>query len=283
RLGQPQPFDLLISTLPFADEVCRQAQLPRHWMRIANTLSREIDGLRQSDPAKAARRVQRYRNLYSGQNLIAVSSGVEKDLVGAMGIGPRNVRVVHNPFDLQRIRRLAQEPLAGLPSEDYVIHVGRFARQKRHDLLLDAWKRLEAPKLLVLLTEPHEELRRMIAERDLEARVRIAGFQTNPYPWIARARLLALCSDHEGMPNVLVEALACGTPVVATDCPSGPRELLGEALPEALVPMNDPAALRLAMQRMLARAPESALVEVQPFSPEVTVAALEHLSQEERG
>ncbi|MBF0627043.1 MAG: glycosyltransferase [Magnetococcales bacterium] len=278
QLATDRPFDLLLSTLPFADEVCRLAALPRHWMRIANTLSREIDGLRATAPRKAARRLARYRQLYSGQNLIAVSRGVANDLPRNLGIQPGRIQVVPNPFDLERIRQLAKEETPGLPTQPYGIHVGRFAKQKRHDLLLAAWKQLPAPHLLILLTDPCDELERLIDAQGMKERVRIAGFQTNPYPWIAGAAILVLCSDHEGMPNVLVEALACGTPVVATDCPSGPRELLAAELPEALVPMNDPDALAAGLRRMLARPRTAPLIELSGFAPGATVAALERLS-----
>jgi hypothetical protein len=91
------------------------------------------------------------------------------------------------------------------------------------------------------------------------------GFQ-NPYPWIAGAALV-LCSDHEGMPNVLVEALACGTPVVATDCPSGPRELLGRDAPDWLVPTGDAAALADAIGRGLASPGDAARVDLSRFAP----------------
>ncbi|MBF0261262.1 MAG: glycosyltransferase [Magnetococcales bacterium] len=276
-LARERPFDLILSTLPFADEVCRLARLPNHWMRVANTLSREIAALEQSNPAKAERRLNRYRTLYAGQRLIAVSSGVADDLTGTLAIRPRALRVVRNPFDLSAIPTWARGSVAGLPTEPYAIHVGRLATQKRHDLLLDAWSRIREPRLLVLLTDQDPRLQRMIAERLLTDRVWIVGFQTNPYPWIAGARLLILCSDHEGMPNVLIEALACGTPVVSTDCPSGPRELLMADLPEALVPMGDVVALTAGIERMLTRPDAAQRVDLSGYAPEVTLKALEGL------
>ncbi|MBF0214354.1 MAG: glycosyltransferase [Magnetococcales bacterium] len=278
QLAADRPFDRIRSTLPVADEVCLLARLPNHWMRIANTLSREIDALYATSPRKAGRRLSRYRRLYSGRQLIAVSRGVAEDLTGPLAIRPRRLEVVHNPFDLERIRRQADEPTPGLPTRPYAIHVGRFARQKRHDLLLDAWQRLDEPLELILLTDPAPELERLIAARRLESRVRVAGFQSNPYPWIAGARLLILCSDHEGMPNVLVEAMACGTPVVSTDCPSGPRELLQERMPEALVAMNDPEALLSGIRRVLPLTATAPTWDLSDFSPRATVAALTRLT-----
>ncbi|MBF0429243.1 MAG: glycosyltransferase [Magnetococcales bacterium] len=277
--SRQHPFDLVISTLPFADEVCRKARLPHHWMRIANTLSSEINALRQKDPVKAARRLARYRGLYADQSLIAVSNGAGEDLSVNLAIQPRQLRVIHNLFDFERMRQLAKMPVEGVPESPYVIHVGRFARQKRHDLLLDAWQILETPHQLVLLTEPCSKLEQWIVERGLKNRVRIVGFQPNPYPWIARAELLVLCSDHEGMPNVLIESLACGTPVVSTDCPSGPRELLLSAIPEALVPMNDAKALADRIHRLLTHSYDPSRVDLSAFTPAVTIAALESLEK----
>jgi glycosyltransferase involved in cell wall biosynthesis len=91
----------------------------------------------------------------------------------------------------------------------------------------------------------------MLAERGLTRSVAVAGFQANPYPWMRAAELLVLSSDREGMPNVLVEALACGTRVVSTDCPSGPREVLRGSLARGLVPPGDPQALANALRAAL--------------------------------
>jgi glycosyltransferase involved in cell wall biosynthesis len=104
----------------------------------------------------------------------------------------------------------------------------------------------------VLLTPPDARLDALIAGAGLERRVTIADFQVNPYPWMAGADLLVLCSDHEGLPNVLIEGLACGTRIVSTDCLSGPREILRGELARGLVPCNDANALAQAMRDALA-------------------------------
>ena len=133
-------IDLTISTLPYCDEVVRHARLPRVRYRIANTLSAEIDQLERRNPGKAERRLARYRAIYGGQSLIAVSEGVATDLRERLGVFPptsrpsKPVRFRAHPSTGRQLleARTAQPP--------YVIHVGRFAPQKRHDLLLDAWK-----------------------------------------------------------------------------------------------------------------------------------------------
>lgn len=276
-LAASRPFDLIVSTLPFADEVAVLADLPRHWCRIANTLSAEVTRLRATAPRKAQRRLTRYRRLYARRPLIAVSDGVASDLRGALGLAQARIERIYNPFDASAIRALAREP-ARLPPRPYAIHVGRFTPQKRHDLLLDAWRQLDVPHRLVLLTEPAAALYDMIAARGLSERVIVGGFQRNPYPWIAGADLLVLCSDYEGLPNVLIEALILGTPVVSTDCPSGPREILGASYP--LVAVNDAGQLAQAIAHSLTRRPNMDRVDISPYQIDSVIAAYERLARE---
>lgn len=246
-----RPFDFTLSTLPFADEIVSLAGLPKVWYRIANTLSAEIDHLHRTSPTKAVRRLARYRRLYDGKNLIAVSTGVADDLREKLGMAAANIVRIYNPFDLNQIRRLAEETPPGLPQTPYIVHVGRFAPQKRHDLLFEAWKIAALPHKLVLLTPPSGALNALIASSGMDDRVIIAGFQQNPYPWIRRATALVLCSDHEGLPNVLIEALICGTPIISTDCPCGPREIMTGDLARFLVPVGDTHALAEALRTVI--------------------------------
>lgn len=275
-LAREGDFDILISTLPFADEAAQLARLPRLWHRIANTLSAELQRL----PAqKARRRLARYRRLYGRANLIAVSDGVALDLREALGLVDARIECIYNPLDVAAIRNMAMEAIPKLP-DAYVIHVGRFAAQKRHDLLLDTWQRLDSNLKLVLLAQPDPRLLAMIDACGLAERVIVAGFQKNPYPWIKHARLLVLCSDHEGMPNVILEAAALGTPVVSTDCPSGPRQILGSACPQCLVAMNDPGALSRAIDGALRDRPPIERIDLSPFSLDAVSKAYERFAQE---
>lgn len=280
KLAVSAPFDLIVSTLPFADRVALRAKLPRHWCRIANTLSAEIARLHDASARKARRRFKRYREMYNGKSLIAVSSGVAQDLRDALGLSNAHIERIYNPFDFAAMRHAAGQP-AELPAGPYVLHIGRFSAQKRHDLLLDAWCRLDRlPHRLVLLTAPNARLQQMIDARGLHDRVLVAGFQSNPYPWIAGAKLLVLCSDHEGLPNVLIEALAVGTPVVSTDCPSGPREILGAALPQSLVPVGDIEGLVRGIEHALQTPPDVKQVDLSPYTAEHIALAYERLAQQ---
>jgi glycosyltransferase involved in cell wall biosynthesis len=278
RLAGERPFDLTLSTLPFADEVSKLAGLPRLWHRIANTLSAEIDKLGRRSPAKATRRQGKYRQLYGNSRLVAVSSGVADDL-RKLNIAAQRIERIYSPFDSTAIHRQSTEPVK-LPGTPYILHIGRFAPQKRHDLLLDAFSTLPPSHRLVLLCHDDPALQAMIAARGLADRVSVAGFQPNPYPWIAGADLLVLCSDHEGMPNVLVEALLLGTPVVSTDCPSGPREVLRDGAYGRLVPCGDLDALATAMREALGEPRGARPFDPAPFLPDSIARQLEQLAAE---
>lgn len=280
RLLAARPHDLMVSTLPFADEVAMLAHAPRHVCRIANTLSAELARL----PAnKAQRRAARYSKLYGSRPLVAVSQGVAEDMHSYFDVKAERIRVIANPFDLTAIRLLSAEPCPVRPAEPYILHVGRFAAQKRHDLLLAAFATLDLPHTLVLLTPPDAKLNALIAQHGLQRRVAIADFQANPYPWMAAADLLVLCSDHEGLPNVLIEALACGTRVVSTDCPSGPSEILGGELAQWLVPCNDADALATVMRAALAApkpGPDAVAAALAPYAADRALDAWEKLARD---
>jgi len=247
-LNKKNLIDVTISTLPFADEITHLAKIPNARHRIADTLSLEVsEFIAAGRNNKAARRKRRYQAIYSGKNLIAVSEGVKSDLIENIGIKQANIDVIHNIYDFDKTRVLAKVENNQIPTEHYVIHVGRFSPQKRHDLLLKAYQGIKTTHKLVLLTEDSEPLRQLINREGLHDEVVVAGFQSNPYNWISKAELLILCSDHEGLPNVLVEALICGTKIVSTDCPSGPSEIIGDHSSSLLVPVNDPMSLSKAI------------------------------------
>ena len=273
-----EPPDLIISTLPFTDEIVRATGLRDVWFRITNTLSAEISGLKSISVSKAKRRLARYRRLYGGQNIIAVSQGVADDMRDLLGVQSAETVTIYNPFDLEEIRRLSCVPDETLPVEPYVVHAGRFVPQKRHDLLLDAFIASKLPHRLVLLTKSSQRLRALIAAKGLTERVTVTGFVSNPYPWYAKALAMVLSSDFEGFPNVLVEALACGTPVVSTDCPSGPREILTGPLQRYLSPCGDAAELARNLVSVVDSPPAIDPAIVSRFSQDESLGALEALA-----
>lgn len=171
------------------------------------------------------------------------------------------VETLPNAFDLAAMRRAAEAPLpVPLPDTPYVVCVARLdIKTKGLDLLLQAWQRLQQmhPEVgghtLVIVGDgpSRDRLRGMAQQLGLQDRVQFAGLQTNPYPWIRYARLLVLASRHEGLPNVLIEAMALGCMVVSTDCPVGPREILDDGRAGLLVPVEDVDALAAGVWRAL--------------------------------
>jgi glycosyltransferase involved in cell wall biosynthesis len=190
--------------------------------------------------------------------VVAVSEGVATDLEVALGVPRERVRVIPNPLTPGLASMAAEAP--GHPwlvdgGPPVLLSVARLTSAKDLPNLLEAFARLRAsrPARLLVLGEGEERprlealVRRLGHERDVD----LAGHVDNPYPAMAAAAALVLSSRREGLPTVLVEALALGTPVVATDCQSGPREILQGGRLGRLVPPRDPAALAAAMESVL--------------------------------
>lgn len=191
--------------------------------------------------------------------IIAVSDDMRMELIRELGLAPDKVVAIPNPVDTQRIRQLAQEaPLHAWlqdPTVPVILAVGRLCEQKNYLILLEAFRRVletRSARLVVLGDGPLRSVLGQKAEAlGIKERVDFVGFQSNPFGWMARARLLVSASRHEGFPNVLVQAMACGLPVVSTDCPTGPREILADGRWGRLVPVDDAGALAMAMVETL--------------------------------
>jgi glycosyltransferase involved in cell wall biosynthesis len=196
--------------------------------------------------------------------IVCVSDGVAEDLARTAGLPRARMTTIYNPVVTATLRTRATEPaphpwLADASGVPVVVAAGRLVAQKNFPLLLDAFARLRAQRAarLVILGEGRE--RRRLEERaralGIAHDVALPGHVGNPYAALARAALFVLSSDWEGLPTVLIEALACGCPVVATDCPSGPAEILEHGRYGILVPVGDAAALAAAMAEALAQPP----------------------------
>lgn len=206
------------------------------------------------------------RMLYPrAQEVVAVSQGVADDLALRTRLPRAQIRVEKIPIRIEELRALGAEPPAhpwfGAGEPPVVLAVGRLTHQKDFPTLLRSFGQLRQrrPARLMLLGDGEERprLEALIAELGLTEDVRIMGFLTNPYPYYAAASLFVLSSLWEGLPAVLLEAMVFGLPIVSTDCPSGPRELLDAGRLGALVPVEDPNALVRAMLAALpARARE---------------------------
>ncbi|MFD1332573.1 glycosyltransferase [Methylopila musalis] len=191
--------------------------------------------------------------------VVAVSRGVAEDIARVAGLPPERVRTIYNAVVGPGFEQAAAAPLDhpwfadGAPP--VILGVGKLKPQKDFPTLLRAFARLraETPARLVILGEGPDRAALESLARDLgiAADVGFPGFQDNPFRWMARANLFVLSSAFEGLPGVLVQAIACGCPVVATDCPSGPREILEDGRHGPLVPVGDVDAMAEAMARRL--------------------------------
>lgn len=206
-----------------------------------------------TDPKKLKRTYEKAHRFYGGRKVIAVSHGVKENLEKVVGLEAEEIIPIYNPYEREPFLELAREP-AELPAGDYFLCLAALEPRKRHDRLLRAYQQSGVATPLVILgkgkPEHKAEIRAQIRELGLEERVVMAGYHANPYPWIAGAKAVILTSDAEGLPRVLIEALMLHVPVISTDCPSGPREILTGELADFLIAQEDEPGLARAIVRM---------------------------------
>jgi len=200
---------------------------------------------------------------YSAADLIITSSrGVADDLTAAFGVDPSQVRVVANPVDLDAVAASAAESLS--PEDEarwqrpVIVAAGRLADAKNYPLLIEALVKLRAtvPATVFVLGqgERGEALQQLAQERGVAEAMVWCGFQANPWKFMARADVFALTSRYEGFGNVLVEAMACGVPVVATRSP-GTSDIVHHGIDGLLVREHTAAAVADALGRVLGDEP----------------------------
>ena len=175
-----------------------------------------------------------YRHIYQNfDRIVTQAEFMKKDLITNYGIAPEKMVVIYNPVDIQNITELSAKEPANLPQNVCnLLAVGKLSPQKGFDLLLEAMCRLDERYYLTILGEgsDHEALQKQIEAYNLQNRVTLAGFAKNPYPYMKAADLFVLSSRYEGLPNVVLEANACGTPVVAFASPGGTAEIIDEGV-----------------------------------------------------
>ncbi len=190
--------------------------------------------------------------------IITVSKGIAANLREEFNVPDSAIEVIYNPLDLHRIAALEGVPIEnpffgeGVPT---IVSVGRLEPQKDFSTLIRSFSRVveRMDARLIILGEGSERklLTRLCVDLSIAEKVSLAGFQINPYNFVSRATIFALSSRYEGFPIAMLEAMACGAPVVSTDCRYGPREILKDGHYGLLVPTGDIEALSRAMLELL--------------------------------
>ncbi len=278
-------FAFFISNAEDADRLSFIAGLNRVYVRYRNSM---LEYFRhklgsKTGPKRLFRWLKwraRFRLEYSGRHLVTVSDALQAELIRDMGIRPASMVTIYNPFDFSRLRRLAEARPRPL-EQPFIVYAPKLDRRKRQDVLLEAFAQSRARQthMLVLLGDTYtdsdrlwlDELQALIARLGLQDKVLLPGFQHNPYPWVRHASLFAMSSDSEGLPTVLIESLILGTPVVSTDCPTGPREILTGELARFLCPRNAPAELANRIDAALAYYPVIDDARLQRFTADYAI------------
>lgn len=201
--------------------------------------------------------------------VVAVSGGVALDLVDELGLPASSVEVVYNPVVRPEMKDLAAEPVdhewLNNKTCPVLIAACKLKPQKDLPMLLRAFQKVreQRPGRLLILGEgpDRDSLEQLALELGIAADVQFAGFVQNPFAYYRRADLFVMSSAWEGLPTALIEALACGCPVVSTDCPSGPAEILDKGRYGRLVPVGDHQALAEGILEVLDSPPSAALLE----------------------
>ncbi|MDQ0349000.1 glycosyltransferase [Ancylobacter vacuolatus] len=223
--------------------------------------------------------------------IIAVSHASKQQLLGIAGMRPERIHVIYGPIWSPALEESAREAvthpwLAEPRGGPVILAVGRLSREKGIDTLLRAFALLprgrEARLLVLGEGEERPALEQLVAELGLTGRVSMPGFEPNPFAYMARSALLVLPSRHEALGNVLVEAMAVGTPVVSTNSPGGTGEILEQGRFGTQVPVDDPPAMARAIEATLDAplAPELLRARARVFSATSSVVAVEQLMHE---
>ncbi len=182
--------------------------------------------------------IRDFKKIYYNKNIITVSEGIKQNFL-KFGFTINSINTIYNPFDEDYINNASNEFI--VEENDYIIHVSSLRKVKRQDILLRAYALSEIKEKLLIIGEGKEKenLIKLSYDLGINEKVEFLGLKQNPYPYIKKAKLLVLSSEAEGLGNVLIESLILKTPVVSTNCNSGPKEILTNELSKYLVKVND--------------------------------------------
>lgn len=235
NIGSP---DLILVNIYKLNWIMAYSELPNIINVLHTALSEQFKDWLERDRAEC---VTHLTQVYAAKPCVCVSEGARQDLLEL--IGNTKTTTIYNPCDIEEITKAARNSQNdcekfGLKQKGFILHVGSFAPMKNHRDLLMAYSQSskKLPLVLVGKGQLEAEIKRLAIDLNIANQVHFLGYQSNPYPLIASAALLVLSSTFEGFGYVIAEAQALNTPVISTDCPFGPRELLP---PKNLVAVGD--------------------------------------------
>jgi glycosyltransferase involved in cell wall biosynthesis len=259
KIIKKENYHIVFSSMTYANYI---NVLARYWLRSGYLyyLSEQNNvsfSLNQERLRKLKKLMIKY--LYpKSHKVVCVSHGVKSDLVNNFGISPNKCKVIYNSVDIHQVRKLVSEEIEH-PwfSQDVPVFVacGRLTYQKNYPLLFRAVAIASSQTKirLMLLGKGEEErlLKDYAISLGIAEQVAFLGFQQNPFKYMARATGFVLSSLFEGLPMVIIEAMACETPVISTRCPFGPEEIISDEVNGLLVPVEDAEKLAETMIRLI--------------------------------
>jgi len=220
--GEP---DLVLSNLLPSDRILSLSKLKNVYLVIHNVPSYDFFKNENEKNKIDNKKLRQLQIIYTRKPAIAVSKGVKEDF--EQWFNNDNVYQIYNPVNDNYVFEKSQEEIP-TPEDSYIIHVGKFKEQKRYDVLVRAYSKSRIKEKLVLIGQGDlkEKIERLVDSLNLADKVLFLDYQKNPYPFIAKAKYLVLSSEFEGLGMVILEAMALKTPVISTNCLSGPSEIL---------------------------------------------------------
>lgn len=230
KIKKKYKFDIVISFLEipsFLNLLTKNEE--KVVISVRNYTSKAFRGLRAHIYFPLIRRLYHFSD-----KIISVSKEIKKDLIDFFGINEEKIEIIYNFYDLEMIEKLSLENLEekykNIFEKKVIINTGRLSYQKGQNLLLESFSKIKNRNEynLVILGEGNleNELKEQAKYLGIEKDVYFLGFQKNPYKFLKKADIFVFPSRFEGFPNALAEAMACGLPIIANDCPSGPKEIL---------------------------------------------------------
>ncbi|MDY6784005.1 MAG: glycosyltransferase [Cyanobacteriota bacterium] len=264
---------------------CRLAEISLH---LVINQQNHLSILAKSDRRISVRVLPYLARLFypRADGIVAASQGVAEDLIKTIRIPSDKISTIYNPVVSDRLLDFAKNlsnPTAIIsPTKPIILGAGRLTKQKDFVALIRAFAkvRTQLNSHLIVIGEGENrfQLEQLVRTLNLTKDVSLPGYVDNPYRYMAQASLFVLSSAWEGFGNVLVEAMAVGTPVVSTDCPSGPSEILEGGKYGKLVPVGDESRLAEAMVETLKHPPDAKLLKARALDFSILPIAQQFLN-----